>query len=477
MAAPAQEIKPIQAGPSKVPANIPKTREIPAGYIDGFNPKYMTKIFVEFEGAREILHVYESSGEIVDELLAPIPNSTGGRLCSFMAKIEKTKPLGGGVFGKVYSVTFPGMGKYSRPFAVKAPKKKPRDATYLGMDKRCKISDPNQNNYTLYNGRRVTITNNTYKALNGRNYPINVHQSYLCDKETYSEYIISILTGQLYRNGMVKTKSGDPYCVNFLNVFEFTTCYKPKEQQYIFMEQADATLNKLTTNNWSIEAQLFVFVQILLSIYIYQSFNISHNDLKNDNIFMEKITQNTIYNSQRMLDNTHIEYKLPGGTFYLSIPSDNAYIVKIGDWGQSIKYGMETKPTVGFFDVFQGIFDGNQTANTPNWFAPAYDLFTFFNISSLYFEQFSVASHDWLVWMTGNERPPFDKSSRPQNRYVDDYKNISELLEQREFDSLKTPPGRGSKVLTVADITSRKRGVVTQRRPRSPQDFLLTSPL
>jgi serine/threonine protein kinase len=270
--------------------------------------------------------------------------------------------------------------------------------------------------------------------------------------------------GQLYRNGMFGGQSGPrtPFCINFLNVFDFVTCYEPEEQQYIFMQQIDTTMHHINMSRWSEAAKTFAFMQLLLSIYVYQSLNISHNDLKTDNIFMEKITEDTTYNGQHILKANYLEYKLPGGaSFYLTIPEDNAYIVKIGDWGQSVKYGMAKLPTVGNFGVFLGEFDGYQMGikdpvNTPNWFAPAYDLFTFLNTAYQNYEDilFPGATGPWLRWMIGDAPFAFDYYNRPLNKNVDKYKNVSDVLDSDLFKNFKVRPA--GRVLKVCDINRLK---------------------
>jgi serine/threonine protein kinase len=443
----------------------------------------LIQIFVDYKGAKETLDVYNSSGKIVDSLLN---TPRGGVLCPFMnikSKHVKFTPVGSGRYGEVFSVKFPCME--SQRYVVKVPNL----SGPLSEDVGCKISNSNENNYTMVDKNSasdvtgILITDNRYLAMNGKYYPILIDKSYLCYKETYSEYIIGILTGQLYRNGMyrhtkpqrgseTRSRVSNPlkegrevppglskdldFSINFTNIFDFVTCYKPEETQYMFMQEIDTTLEdeKLDSSfliSERLSAQAFVFMQVLFAIRAYQSYNISHNDLRLDNIFLEKITKNTKYNGEYIRSNDYLEFKFGDESFYLEIPPTDKYIVKIGDWGMAVKYGKDKGPTVGFFDVLMGEFDGIvNKANIPNWFAPAHDLFTFLNFMGKKRLSISTTSRSWLEWMTQGHEALEDKFWRPMNDTVSNYKNVKDMLNEAVFDNYKVRP-RG-KILTVCNI-------------------------
>jgi serine/threonine protein kinase len=421
------------------------------GTLDKTLINNLTKIFVDFEGAKEALDVYDSSGEIVNFLLR------SDSLCSFMlGKHVEMKRLGSGSFGAVFSVTFPCME--TQLYRVVVKKRVPRNKDSHGSNV-CKI----QRHGLTFLGKTLRIVNNKYKALDGKMHPINTDISYICRKENYSEYIIGVLTGQLYRNGMYQSdlRSRDlqstdlrsvDYCINMVNVFGFMTCYKPTEMQYVFMQQSDLTLYSALhkdplapglTKKRQTDGLSFIFMQVLLAMRAYQTYNISHNDLKPDNIFLDlinKYIRDTRYNGENLNTYKYLEYKFGDESFYLPIPERNAFIVKIGDWGQAVKYGMESEPTVGNAKVFSGRYDSDGF-HIPNWFAPAYDLFFFLKTSKLHSE--------YLSWMVGNS--PRGVYSRPLNEYVGVYKTVKELLDTK-YRSYKVHPKEGS-ILRVCNIS------------------------
>jgi serine/threonine protein kinase len=82
-----------------------------------------------------------------------------------------------------------------------------------------------------------------------------------------------------------------------------------------------------------------VFVQILHAIYKYQKiYRIVHGDLHEDNIFIEFVTENTVWKGQKVLDVDYYHYKIEEVDIFITGGRLCPFIVKIGDWGLSCKY-------------------------------------------------------------------------------------------------------------------------------------------
>lgn len=204
--------------------------------------------------------------------------------------------------------------------------------------------------------------------------------SYLCEQELYSEYVIGILCGELYRK---------MDCINFIDIFGFTTCNEvdPVDtRQYIFMDKIDGSIRKLfksrpdmllrtvfkSTSGKKYKAIDFIYIQTLAAIASYQNkYELSHNDLHDDNIFYEATDDEITYNGVKLIDVDYLTYIFKKTNQTITLPTFGI-IVKIGDYGMSVKY---SKPILGNKTVLlsgydQGDGDG---AWMPNWFSKSYD--------------------------------------------------------------------------------------------------------
>lgn len=196
--------------------------------------------------------------------------------------------------------------------------------------------------------------------------------SYLCSKDRYSEYVIGILAGNLFRKNI---------SANFFDVHGFATCgrksssNKPAVNQIIFMEKISGSMRDIASlvyENFKDPAKMFIrtipivlYIQIAHAIACLQyNYSIVHGDLHDDNIFIEQITEDTIYNGETLFDADYFHYKVGSKDLYLpKIP----YLVKIGDFGFAFKW---KSPMIGNKGVIGGDF-GDQI---PNWFSKNYDL-------------------------------------------------------------------------------------------------------
>jgi len=199
----------------------------------------------------------------------------------------------------------------------------------------------------------------------------------VCSDIQYSEYIIGVLCGDLYRRGI---------SANFFDVFGFATC--PEKSlvyldvaQYVFMERIDKPARKIRKCIFEKSAQFpdkfrkviptVLLIQIIHAIATYQSaYQIQHNDLHDDNVFVEFIRPGTVFAGQNLDDADWFHYKIGDVDLYLPwVP----LIAKIGDFGLSVKY---SEPIVGdksslTYGYDQGDGDGPWV---PNWFSVSSDM-------------------------------------------------------------------------------------------------------
>jgi len=223
---------------------------------------------------------------------------------------------------------------------------------------------------------------NNYKPLECERYEEKNKLIYICPDEQYSEYVIGIIVSELVKNNR---------CPFFVDILDFATCYSPKFAQYIFMERVDGSLRKLIDNGTidltdDLTARS-IFTQLLLSIATYQSlYQVSHNDLHPDNIFIEIIKDNTIFNGKKLKDADYFSYNFRGKTFYFK---NVGYLIKIGDWGFASKFSDPIILNKNLQSVDeQGRLSGFRNKRgmliIPNAYIPQYDIT--FAITSLAYE-------------------------------------------------------------------------------------------
>lgn len=113
-----------------------------------------------------------------------------------------------------------------------------------------------------------------------------------------------------------------------------------------------------------------IYIQTMFAIATYQLiYNISHNDLHDDNVFVEFVTDKTMYDGKFLIDADWYHYSFQGNDIYVpAIP----VIVKIGDYGLSVKY---SDPIIGNKTVFETGYDQYDYIGPwiPNKYIPQYD--------------------------------------------------------------------------------------------------------
>ncbi len=371
------------------------------------------EIKVIFEGQDEIISTIDSESEIVKLLGLP------SEKCALInTKIKLTKKLGEGVNGQAFQIEFPGMG--DKLYVAKKtqltlqvfngdrgkadkfldkenltwdtirdwqPKKNVtifENANYYDKisivipPKMCLVKEVKRfpsipTNYGYTHGSHMNYSDNglTFTVPKG---------SYVCENNTFSELVIAVYAGKLYR---------DAVCINFFNTYSMFTCVNAKQYardfneytQFTFMDKIDrdlwkirgcVTMDKYIEENKRISPNITngIYVQTLFAIAAYQQqYKISHNDLHLENVFVEFVTDKTMFNGEKVKDADYYHYSIGGNDIYIpAIP----VIVKIGDFGLSTKY---SKPIIGSLEVFEDGMDTEDGTGSwiPNVYVPQYD--------------------------------------------------------------------------------------------------------
>lgn len=356
----------------------------------------------KFHGRDEVMEIINTGGNLVEYL------GTQTADCPLIgSEIQLYKELGKGQYGTVYLLKIEGMGSkeyvakrtdYKLVYAsaklffdMKEDKTLQQLAEIFERDSGVPAAifisingkDPNiiiQSDTKLYRPFKneydcaVTKSRHTYKRFEIPGFTVIPAGSYLCRSKQYSEYVIGLLCGNLYRKGI---------SINFLDLFGFASCFEIPENkqisQYIFMEKIDKTARSIDScifkksplGKISEDVAIVALVQILHAIATYQDvYQLQHNDLHDDNIFIEFIRPDTMFNGEKLYDADWFHYRIKGVDLYLPyIP----LIVKIGDFGLSVKY---SSPMVGDEDVFSSGYDQHDKDGPwiPNWYSACYDM-------------------------------------------------------------------------------------------------------
>lgn len=397
-----------------------------------------------YNGREEFLKVLDTNQSLV-KYLSNIKNP----VCPLMGnEIKMLKTVGKGNWGIVFEIDFPGRG--TRRYVAKKTKIGEDLFEVVKGTKPCleddcapyyyKFSDLERiyniraeviieyNNLTATK-RRDDFFNETViiplfmkSCLTSRNatFPRNDKQGniefnkgdQICDGN-YSEFALSMLVGEFYRNG----KS-----INFIDTFYFATCVDEKNKlnvsQYTFMEKISGTLKKSLgcifeqnyrgdiNPNYHEETVNSIVVQIIHAIGVYQTYEIVHGDLHDDNIFLEYVTPETKWKDKSVLDVDHYEYRVNGQSIYVTGGRVCPFIVKIGDWGLSVKYKTPRVANKTTIDTGYDQYDG-QGPWLPNFYNTSYDLFYIITIiyNSNPSNKFVKSIVNWMVTGTTVEKP------------------------------------------------------------------------
>jgi len=416
------------------------------------------------------LYNVDSGNSLVEELAVP-----DGEVCAlFQNEVKIIEQIGRGAFGKIYSVEIPGKGE--KKYVVKIVD---ANITYkvsnwntlesLGFPRSLLHAyNPNAMLYYEYDQelfipefareclipiemeRKFPPIPNNVKDVQ----PIVIRgPAHLCQNRIYSEFYIGAIVGQAYQDGK---------CINFFDVHSMFTCSvlennQKSYKQFILMDKIDGAWGDGAncckagdyvcnlSGDYNREIQRGVFLQLMFAIAFYQDrYQISHNDLHSDNLFVEYVNDQTSFNDQRLIEADWYHYHLSEkknekenllacDVYFPAIP----VIAKIGDFGLSVKY---SEPIVGDQTVFETGYDQNDGDGPwiPNQYYPTYD--SIYAAASYIFklnEECSVYDDelDQMLCFLGNIMNIFQYSSilrpnsgRPILRYLPYFHTAEQLL-------------------------------------------------
>lgn len=428
----------------------------------------------KFHGRDEVLPIIEHSGELVEFLT----NQSIGCPIDKNTNITFNRILGKGKYAPVWSVSIKGMG--DKEYAVKvfipellhikSPIRGALDEVVRKIIKDHKLDIPiktmiavnggNKKRYILLDTiiyipenalRCKTESKIVYYRFDNPDETFSIPiGSYLCDSEMYSEYVIGVLCANLYR-GM----SNSNYNINsihFIDMFGFTTCFEQGStaygthssmKQYIFMRKISGTLREFEdTFKDPVEGTSYnyfdvLYVQIMFALIAMQySYQIQHNDLHDENMFFEKITSDTLYNGEYLSKAKYLSYHLFGKTYYIP---NTGYVLKIGDFGFSVKY---SKPLVGPKEIFETGYDqeDGEGPNIPNWWSTSFDSIY---ATDYFSEVSSLASnvYDYMETKSGHDNLTNPNTNLPYLKLLTETDAIASpmaLFEAGMFDEFLT---------------------------------------
>lgn len=310
--------------------------------------------------------------------------------------------------------------------------------------------------------------------------------TYLCGNNIIPEAYIGSILGEAYENGE---------CVNFFNTYAVFACENKTSNrenlyQYIIMDKVDGpflhkgTCRKINEyieelsstdidENMLTNFQEGVYIQLIFAIAFYQeNFNISHNDLHQDNIFAEYITENTTFDGKKVIDYDYFCYKIieidmskgkPKETEYTYYFPATPIFIKIADFGMAVKYPTPKNNFImGNMNIVQKVYgDFYPTVK----YYPSYDgiyascvLNMYFSGEKGYVPEFKTELiKDSLKFMTNNSKPKdyltlggSGNSCRPK-LYDEKFKSPFELLKSKVFEKFKKKPDNKN-ILCIGEI-------------------------
>jgi serine/threonine protein kinase len=290
--------------------------------------------------------------------------------------ISKNKRLGGGNYSRVYSVKYDDKKcavKSSLPFMGFSSYSLCTPAHFLSY------SETIFNKYNTEDGMPIVFPRYTcvYQPQPLVSYYDDVaiqipQNSLLFDNMYLSEYLIGRLATKLVEKGM---------CIHFVDIYGidhyidpdcFIDDYPTRVTANIYMEKITCSLilhSCVRIPECYTDLHLYIF-QIMFAIASYQHyFNISHNDLSPNNIFLVE-TAKMQFDGNLLSDAEYFHYQIGKKNFYL--PRTN-YIIKIGDWGLATKWRGQVIGDGEFLGLTSYRTMHKTRQDLPNWWCPQYD--------------------------------------------------------------------------------------------------------
>jgi hypothetical protein len=355
------------------------------------SPKKGKLIDILFEGRKEVLNIIDHGGDIIEYLL-----KEDNPICRLIGSdIKLDKELGKGVAGTVFQINMKD-GSGNKKFVAKRAtvyvevlKIRPKDvgmkySTILRTNPIYKnanihaILDYNKKKYdevAKKEGEDLIIpdfilescsSKITYERTDGKGLTDAPKGSLIC-LNTLTEFIVALLTGEIYRKGI---------SINFIDSFYFATCVDGRAaKQYTFMEKITTSLEKAKIHDQDIINN--VHLQTVHAIGVSQKYlNLVHGDLHLDNLFLTEIDKDTTWDNEKLGKYSYYEYKVGDSSLFINA-LHTQYIAKIGDFGLSVMY--QKDKIIGNMKTLESgydQYDGNGPW-LPNFYNQAYDLVFF----------------------------------------------------------------------------------------------------
>lgn len=151
---------------------------------------------------------------------------------------------------------------------------------------------------------------------------------YMCRSGVFTETMLNMLMGEYYHQGK---------CINLIGVYGFGMCsYGKFLDYYNFQEE---TSGMLLDSIWSKETlNLEKILCIMFQLFFVSAFlhrkGIIHNDLNFDNVYFEKLDENSLYNGKKIGQVEYLQYRIGKTKFFIP---NYGVIVKVGDYSIASK--------------------------------------------------------------------------------------------------------------------------------------------
>ena len=309
---------------------------------------------------------------------------------------------------------------------------------------------------------RVLEDMSTKNLITGKKIIYQPGEAMMCYDDTYSEYAIGLLMAENTFRGR---------SINFHEIFAFATCSPSNDlsdlKQYIFSARIKTNLYELLSHClWRnarnsvinkvdrIEAITSLLVQVLHAVAVMQESRIVHGDLHAQNVFIEQLTDDSMWNNTHLLSASHYEYRIGQTSIYVTGGKRCPLVAKIADYGTSCKY---SPPRILNKEVIMNGYEKNGIPLIVNVYHPAYDILFFLNaIEPLCKDVPIFNALEDLVYKDGTIEKSFDVHySRPviKNLPRFDHVTAAKLLTSPRLFPYLSQPLPGEKVVLLGSTS------------------------